>query len=107
MQARWGEQPSDVPGLATIPRGQHPRDGAPPSSSVYVDDYMNGGITGWVEELVMVAERVFEVAGVNEKKLKREGPDQVSTLLGFVLDTLELVLRIPEGKAAEILVLLD
>jgi len=107
MDARWEDRPSPTAVLAAIPRQNAVREGARPSSTVYVDDFMNGAPGAWIEELITVAERVFEVAGVTEKKLKREGPDQLPTLLGFVLDTLIHRLSIPPTKAKEILKVLE
>mmetsp|Transcript_30389 Transcript_30389/g.62612 ORF Transcript_30389/g.62612 Transcript_30389/m.62612 type:complete len:869 (-) Transcript_30389:3743-6349(-) len=107
MRARWEDRPSIAPALEAVPRTAAPADGCPPASSVYVDDYMGSAMGEWAEELVDVGAKVFELVGVVEKIMKREGPDQLMCLLGFLFNTLTHCLSIPEKKAREILMLLD
>mmetsp|Transcript_30390 Transcript_30390/g.62634 ORF Transcript_30390/g.62634 Transcript_30390/m.62634 type:complete len:863 (+) Transcript_30390:1289-3877(+) len=109
MRARWEKRASVRPILASIPRSAEPdATGAPPASTVYVDDYMGSAAgNGWIEELVEVCALIFLTLGVTEKLTKREGPAQILCLLGFLFSTLTHQLKIPEDKAREICYLLD
>mmetsp|Transcript_18272 Transcript_18272/g.36950 ORF Transcript_18272/g.36950 Transcript_18272/m.36950 type:complete len:477 (-) Transcript_18272:6701-8131(-) len=109
MRARWEHRPSVCPALEGVPRAAHPTSqGAPPASSVYVDDYMGSAMGGgWIEELVLVCALIFQLVGVDEKLSKREGPAQRLCLLGFLFSTLTHKLHVPEDKAREICATLD
>jgi len=108
MRARWYGEESTSKALAKVPRTARAASGAPPASSVYVDDYMGSAMgNGWIKELVNVGACVFKLVGVVEKLMKREGPGQLLCLLGFLFSTIAHCLRIPEEKAREILMLLD
>eukprot|EP00961_Rhodomonas_salina_P154630 2082975-Rhodomonas_salina.1 len=63
---------------------------------------MNGEWEEWIDELVEVAERVFELAGVTDK-LER---GFALVVLGFLFNTQSGVLQIPSEKCKEILALL-
>ena len=49
---------------------------------------------------------MYEILGLIEKVVKREGPARVMTLLGFKFNLTTGVLRIPEAKAQEIVLLI-
>eukprot|EP00961_Rhodomonas_salina_P006910 93777-Rhodomonas_salina.1 len=106
MTARWEGRPG-LKALEGVPRTSRrpPERVAEPCTTVYVDDYMNGAWEEWVDELVEVAARVFELAGVTEKLTKRERGFAL-VVLGFLFDTKSGVLRIPPEKCKEILALL-
>lgn len=78
------------------------------ASHVYIDDFqylcklLEQGL-----EIFEIGARVFELVGLIEKVVKREGPARVMALLGFEFHSLTGILRIPEGKRMEILSLLD
>ena len=78
------------------------------ASHVYIDDFqylcklLEQGL-----EVFEIGARVFELVGLIEKVVKREGPARVMALLGFEFHSLTGVLRIPDGKCGEILSLLD
>eukprot|EP00961_Rhodomonas_salina_P116506 1568212-Rhodomonas_salina.1 len=58
-----------------------------------------------MDELIAIAARVFELTGMTEKQKKRER-GLALVMLGFLFNSETGVLRIPEGKCAEILALL-
>eukprot|EP00961_Rhodomonas_salina_P293405 3933731-Rhodomonas_salina.1 len=109
MMARW-EGRAGNPALAHVPRrNRRPagiRCGAP-LSRVYVDDFMESAIEGWIQELIAVGVAVFGLVGVKEKMTKREGPAQMLILLGFMFCARTGLLSIPEEKALEMKVLLE
>ena len=57
-------------------------------------------------ELFEVWAKVYEILGLIENVVKREGPARVMTLLGFEFNSTTGVLRIPEAKAQEIVMLI-
>jgi len=57
-------------------------------------------------ELFEIGAKVYEILGLIEKVIKREGPARVMTLLGFEFNSTTGVLRIPEAKASEIVLLI-
>ena len=89
--------------LEKVPRSSPQALGTEPDSTVYVDDYMGSAEGSWINELVSVGAFIFQVAGLIEKISKREGPDQKLALLGFLFNTLQHLLSIPETKSKEIL----
>jgi len=108
MRARWAGEASIVPKLREVPRKGGAATGCPPASSVYVDDYMHSAAgNGWIEEVVELGAFVFEIIGVTEKVVKREGPGQALELLGFLFDTLRHQLKIPPDKRKELCFVLD
>lgn len=108
MRAQWTQQASVRPVLTEVPREATVTPGAPPGSTVYVDDYMGSAMgDGWIDELVKVGAFVFKTTGLVEKIVKREGPNQDMTLLGFLFDSVKQLLRIPPLKAQELVFLLD
>jgi len=79
-----------------------------PASRVYVDDFQNmARDLLCTQELANLAGRIFELIGVIEKVLKREGPAQALVLLGFLFDTVTGLLSIPEDKSRAILAMID
>mmetsp|Transcript_60816 Transcript_60816/g.125298 ORF Transcript_60816/g.125298 Transcript_60816/m.125298 type:complete len:603 (+) Transcript_60816:1090-2898(+) len=83
-------------------------DGPLPASSVYVDDFMGSARSKeCTEELADIRSAVFDLVGLPEKVLKREGPSWIMAILGFVFCTVMGILTIPELKAKEMLVLID
>eukprot|EP00961_Rhodomonas_salina_P017151 230564-Rhodomonas_salina.1 len=110
MRARW-EGREGLPALRSVARTApvpETSPAPPPASSVYVDDYANSACDEpWMKELVAVAARIFELVGVTEKVLKREGPARALDLLGMRFSTVTHELSIPERKCSEILVLLE
>jgi len=109
MRARWEAKASVCDALKAVPRrASMGARGAPPASTVYVDDYMSSAMgDGWIEELVDVCALIFKIIGVTEKLSKREGPVQLMCLLGFLFSTLTHQLKIPAEKAREICMTLD
>ena len=57
-------------------------------------------------ELFEIGAKVYKILGLIEKVVKREGPARVMTLLGFEFNSTTGVLRIPEAKASEIVLLI-
>mmetsp|Transcript_62463 Transcript_62463/g.129732 ORF Transcript_62463/g.129732 Transcript_62463/m.129732 type:complete len:642 (-) Transcript_62463:1730-3655(-) len=83
-------------------------DGPLPASSVYVDDFMGSARSKeCTDELADIGSAVFDLVGLPEKVLKREGPSWVMAILGFVFCTIMGILTIPEIKSKEMLVLID
>jgi len=83
-------------------------DGPLPASSVYVDDFMGSARSKeCTDELTDIGSTVFELAGLPEKVLKREGPSWIMAILGFVFCTVMGILTIPELKAEEMLALIE
>jgi len=100
-----------LPALEHVPRradwGKE-GDGPLPSSSVYVDDFMGSARSKeCTDELADIGSAVFDLVGLPEKVLKREGPSWIMAILGFVFCTVMGILTIPELKAEEMLVLID
>jgi len=57
-------------------------------------------------ELFKIGAKVYEILGLIEKVVKRKGPARVMMLLGFESNSTTGVLRIPEAKATEIVLLI-
>ena len=58
-------------------------------------------------EIVEIAAQVFEILGLVEKIVNREGPARVMTLLGFAFNSSTHILSIPEPKQVELLHLIS
>jgi len=83
-------------------------DGPLPSSKVYVDDFMGSARSKeCTDELADIGSAVFDLVGLPEKVLKREGPSWVMAILGFVFCTVMGILTIPEAKSKKMLLLID
>jgi len=105
-----GEGAEGLPALRDLvtPNLSSPSTEPPPASRVYVDDFQNmARDLLCTEELANLAGRIFELVGVIEKVLKREGPAQALVLLGFLFDTTTGLLSIPADKAKAMLVMID
>jgi len=99
-----------LPGLESVPRTAVDQGGLAAAESdqafntkVYIDDFQH--LTQLLQqrlELFEIGAKVYEILGLIEKVVKREGPARVMTLLGFELNSTTGVLRIPEAKAQEI-----
>ena len=77
------------------------------TTEVYIDDFQH--LTQLLQqglELFEIGAKVYEILGLIEKVVKREGPARVMTLLGFEFNSTTGVLRIPEAKASEIVLLI-
>lgn len=103
-----------LPGLESVPRTAVDQGGLSAAESdqafnteVYIDDFQH--LTQLLQqglELFEIGAKVYEILGLIEKVVKREGPARVMTLLGFEFNSTTGVLRIPEAKAQEIVVLI-
>ena len=103
-----------LPGLETVPRTAADAGGLAAAESVqafatevYIDDFQH--LTQLLQqglELFEIGARVYEILGLIEKVVKREGPARVMTLLGFEFNSTTGVLRIPDAKAQEIRLLI-
>ena len=110
-QRRIHHLPS-LPGLEVVAR---PTDGLSLADSplhskthVYIDDFQH--LTKLLQqglEIFEIGAKVFEILGLVEKIVKREGPARVMTLLGFSFDSNTSTLSIPKLKADEIVDLID
>ena len=58
-------------------------------------------------EIVEIGAQVFEILGLVEKIVNREGPARVMTLLGFAFNSSTHILSIPEPKQVELLHLIS
>jgi len=77
------------------------------NTEVYIDDFQHS--TQLLQqglELFEIGAKVYEILGLIEKVVKRESPARVMTLLGFEFNLTTGVLRIPEAKAQEIVLLI-
>ena len=97
-----------LPGLDSVPRRQdglcRASDSSAACSHVYIDDFQH--LTQLLEqgqEIFEIGSRVFEILGLVEKIVKREGPARVMTLLGFEFNSITHILSIPSAKCTEIL----
>jgi hypothetical protein len=105
---------SSLPGLESVPRTTAAEGGLAAAQSpqaftteVYIDDFQH--LTQLLQqglELFEIGAKVYEILGLIEKVVKREGPARVMTLLGFEFNSTTGVLRIPEAKASEIVLLI-
>jgi len=105
---------SSLPGLESVPRTSAAKDGLAAAQSpqvftteVYIDDFQH--LTQLLQqglELFEIGAKVYEIPGLIEKVVKREGPARIMTLLGFEFNSTTGVLRIPEAKASEIVLLI-
>ena len=78
------------------------------ASHVYIDDFQH--LTKLLEqghEVFEIGAKVYEILGLVEKIVKREGPDRVMTMLGFVFNSVSQTLSVPTAKCSEILMLID
>ena len=57
--------------FSDLPTPEDGREGVEPASTVYCDDFMQTATPPWVDLLVQVGARVFELMNVREKVLKR------------------------------------
>ena len=97
-----------------MPRTSDPQGGLAAAQSpqaftteVYIDDFQH--LTQLLQqgyELFEIGAKVYEILGLIEKVVKREGPAQVMTLLGFEFNSTTGVLHIPEAKATESVLLI-
>jgi hypothetical protein len=109
---RLGQE--SLPGLQVVPRTAAEEGGLSAAgdasaftTEVYIDDFQHlTELLGQGLELFEIGARVYEILGLVEKIVKREGPARVMTLLGFEFNSTSGVLRIPSQKANEILALL-
>ena len=76
------------------------------ASHVYIDDFQHlSKLLEQGREIFEIGAKVFEILGLVEKIVKREGPARVMTLLGFNSST--HILSIPEPKQVELLHLIS
>ena len=109
--ARMNSEPSH-PLLASVPRQEEglgtALSPAEAASHVYIDDFQY--LTQLLQqglEIFEIGAKVFELLGLIEKVVKREGPARVMALLGFQFDSVTGRLQIPHAKCKEILELLE
>jgi len=103
-----------LPGLESVPRTAVDQGGLAAAESdqafnteVYIDDFQH--LTQLLQqelELFESGAKVYEILGLIEKVVKREGSARVMTLQGFEINSTTGVLRIPEAKAQEIVMLI-
>ena len=110
---RLGE--TSLPGLESVPRTSAEEGGLCAAESektfnteVYIDDFQHlSKLLAQGLELFEIGAKVYEILGLVEKVVKREGPARVMTLLGFEFNSSSGALRIPSVKAQEILALIE
>eukprot|EP00961_Rhodomonas_salina_P028996 391117-Rhodomonas_salina.2 len=76
-----------------------------PTTHTHVDDFLSSAWGEWLDELVAVAARVFELTCMTEKAKKQER-GLLLVMLVFLFDSRTGVMRIPDDKCADILALL-
>jgi len=77
------------------------------TAEVYIDDFQH--LTQLLQqglELFEIGAKVYEILGLIERVIKREGPARLITLLGFEFNSSTGVLRIPEAKVSKIVLLI-
>jgi len=77
------------------------------TAEVYIDDFQH--LTQLLQqglELFEIGAKVYEILGLIEMVIKREGPARLITLLGFEFNSSTGVLRIPEAKVSKIVLLI-
>lgn len=75
MRALWRQEPG-LAAFADLPSPEDDCEGVEPASTVYCDDFMQSATPPWVDLLVEVGARVFELMNVRGKVAKREGPSK-------------------------------
>ena len=101
-----------LPGLDSVERRADglavATDASEASSHVYIDDFQH--LTKLLQqghEIFEIGGRVFELLGLVEKIVKREGPARIMTLLGFEFNSVTQFLSIPQVKCDELVHLID
>jgi len=77
------------------------------TTEVYIDDFQH--LTQLLQqglELFEIGAKIYEILGLIEKVVKRKDPARVMMLRGFEFNSKTGVLRIPETKASEIVLLI-
>ena len=108
---RIHHQPS-LPGLDEVPAGEPGLraavDEKAVASHVYIDDFQHlTQLLSQGEEVFAIGAKIYEILGLVEKIIKREGPARVMTLLGFVFDSTTHTLSVPPPKCAEMIALIE
>jgi len=111
---RWRLGTSSLPGLESVPRTSAAEGGLAVAQSpqaftteVYIDDFQH--LTQLLQqglELFEIGAKIYEILGLIEKVVKRKDPARVMMLRGFEFNSKTGVLRIPETKASEIVLLI-